>query len=129
MMNCARLLVATCTANIPCDRNLFKTNIQNIDMEIQILEEKENPLLERKEIQLRVIQDAGSPKISDLRKKIAAQLSLDEPLFVVQHVIAEFGMNESRCMLKIYRTKERLKDVEAEHVLRKNGLMEVSDET
>ncbi|MBU7045455.1 MAG: 30S ribosomal protein S24e [Theionarchaea archaeon] len=99
-------------------------------MEIQILEEKENPLLERKEIQLRVIQDAGSPKIGDLRKKIAAQLSLDETLFVVQNVYAEYGMNESRCMLKVYNTKERLKAVEAEYVLKKNGLSEVSsDET
>lgn len=98
-------------------------------MEIQIIEEKENPLLERKEIQLRVIQDAGSPKIGDLRKKIAAQLSLDQSLFVVQHVYTEYGMNESRCMLKIYSTGERLKAVEAEHVLKKNGLLEVSDET
>lgn len=99
-------------------------------MEIQILEEKDNPLLERKEIQLRIIQDAGSPKISELRKKIAAQLSLDEALFVVQNVYAEYGMNESRCMLKIYTTKERLKVVEAYHTLRKNGLVkEASDET
>lgn len=98
-------------------------------MEIQILEEKENPLMERKEIQLRVIQDAGSPKISDLRKKIAAQLSLDELLFVVQHLNAEYGMNESRCTLRIYNSEERLRAVEAEHVLRKNGLVEVSDET
>ena len=119
---------------LPCelrgDRNLFKTEPHAEGMEIQILEEKDNPLLERKEIQLRVIQDAGSPKISDLRKKIAAQLSLDESLFVVQHANAEYGMNESRCMLKIYKTEERLKAVEADHVLKKNGLVEVSsDET
>ena len=111
------------------DRNLFNTNPQNTDMEIQILEEKDNPLMERKEIQLRVIQDAGSPKLNEVRKKIAAQLSLDESLFVIQHMYAEFGMNESRCMLKIYNTKERLKVVEAAHVLKKNGLLEVSDET
>ena len=97
-------------------------------MEIQILEEKDNPLLERNEIQLRIIQDAGSPKIADLRKKIAAQLSLDESLFVVQNVYAEYGMNESRCLLKAYKTKERLKEVEADHVLQKNGLLEVSHE-
>ena len=111
------------------DRNLFKPNLQTERMEIQIIEEKDNPLLERKEIQLRVIQDAGSPKISDLRKKIAAQLSLDENLFVVQRVYAEYGMNESRCVLKIYNSEERLKAVEAVHVLRKNGLVEVSDES
>ncbi len=99
-------------------------------MEIQILEEKKNPLLERKEIQLRIIQDAGSPKISDLRKKIAAQLSLDESLFVVQNVHAEYGMNESRCLLKMYESEERLRAVEAHHILKKNGLIEeASDET
>jgi small subunit ribosomal protein S24e len=99
-------------------------------MEIQILEEKNNPLLERKEIQLRIIQDAGSPKIADLRKKIAAQLSLNESLFVVQNVYAEYGMNESRCLLKVYASNERLEAVEADHVLRKNGLKkEESNET
>ncbi len=110
-------------------RNLFKTESQNKGMEIQILEEKENPLLERKEIQLRIIQDAGSPKIGDLRNKIAAQLSLDGNLFVVQNVYAEYGMNESRCMLKVYDSEDHLKAVEAAHVLRKNGfLKEASDE-
>lgn len=93
-------------------------------MEIQVLEERLNPLLERREVQVRVIQDAGSPKIGELRKKIAAQLSLDESLFVVQHVNAEYGMNESRCMLKIYKTEDRLRKVEAEHVLKKNGFIE-----
>ncbi len=97
-------------------------------MEIQILEEKKNPLLQRKEIQLRIIQDAGSPKIADLRKKIAAQLSLNESLFVVQNIYAESGMNESRCLLKVYDSEERLKAVEALHVLKKNKLLEVSDE-
>lgn len=91
-------------------------------MEIQILEEKDNPLLDRKEIQLRIIQDAGSPKIADLRKKIGAQLSLDGSLFVVQNIYAEYGMNESRCLLKVYNSNERLKEVEAGHVLRKNDL-------
>lgn len=97
-------------------------------MEIQILEEKNNPLLERREIQLRIIQDAGSPKIADVRRKIAAQLSLDESLFVIQNMKAEYGMNESRCLLKVYRSKDRLQTVEANHVIKKNGLVEGSDE-
>lgn len=115
--------------NFQSDRNLFKTESQTTFMEIQILEEKNNPLLERREIQLRIIQDAGSPKIADLRKKVAAQLSLDEALFVVQNVKAEYGMNESRCLLKVYKTKDRLQTVEADHVIKKNGLVEGSDET
>jgi small subunit ribosomal protein S24e len=115
--------------NFQSDRNLFKTESQTTFMEIQILEEKNNPLLERREIQLRIIQDAGSPKIADLRKKVAAQLSLDEALFVVQNVKAEYGMNESRCLLKVYKTKDRLQTVEADHVIKKNGLEEGSDET
>jgi small subunit ribosomal protein S24e len=97
-------------------------------MEIEIIEEKENPLMERKEMQLRIIQDAGSPKIIDLRKKIAAQFSLNESLFVIQQILAEYGMNESHCTLKIYDSEDRLRAVEAKHILRKNGFLEVSDE-
>jgi small subunit ribosomal protein S24e len=111
------------------DRNLFITKSLITDMDIEIIEEKDNPLMERKEMKLRIVQDAGSPKITDLRKKIAAQFSLNESLFVIQHVLAEYGMNESHCMLKIYDSEDRLRSVEAQHILRKNGFLEGSDES
>jgi ribosomal protein S24E len=39
-------------------------------------------------------------------------------------------MNESRCLLKVYTSEEQLEAVEADHVLRKNGLKkEESNET
>ncbi len=98
-------------------------------MEIEIIEEKDNPLMERKEMNLRIIQDAGSPKIVDLRKKIAAQFSLNESLFVVQQILPEYGMNESHCLLKVYDSEDRLRLVEANHILRKNGFLEVSHES
>jgi small subunit ribosomal protein S24e len=98
-------------------------------MDIEIIEEQDNPLMERKEMKLRIVQDAGSPKITDLRKKIAAQFSLNESLFVIQHVLAEYGMNESHCMLKVYDSEDRLRTVEAQHILRKNGFLEGSDES
>lgn len=93
-------------------------------MKIEILSEKENPLLERREVKFKVIHDRGSDKIPEIRKRIAAELTLAEDRFVVQNVRTQAGLPESHGLLKIYKTPERMKQVEHKYVLIKNGLME-----
>jgi len=93
-------------------------------MKIEILAEKENPLLGRREIKFRVIHDKGSEKIPEMRKRIAAELTLAEDRFVIQNVKTQVGLQESHGLLKIYNTPERMKQVEHKYVLIKNGLAE-----
>jgi small subunit ribosomal protein S24e len=93
-------------------------------MKIEILFEKENPLLERKEVRFKVIHEKGSDKVPEIRKRIAAELTLAEDRFVIQNVRTQVGLSESHGLLKIYRTPERMKQVEHKYVLIKNGLME-----
>ena len=94
-------------------------------MKIEILNEKENPLLERKEMEFKVIHDKGSPKLDEVRKKISANLNLKNDFFVIHGLHSTYGMSESEGFLKIYETKERMEQIENKYVLIRNGLMEV----
>lgn len=97
-------------------------------MKIEIVKERENPLLERREIEFRVIHEKGSPKLEDVRKKIAADLNLKKYIFVIHGLHSAYGMNESLGFLKIYKTKKRMEQVEHRYVLKRNGLIEEEKE-
>ncbi|MFQ6088144.1 MAG: 30S ribosomal protein S24e [Candidatus Methanofastidiosia archaeon] len=92
-------------------------------MEIEIFEERENPLLLRREMKFRVIHEKGSEKVSDLREKISALLNLDMDKFVIQNVMSSYGKSESVGFLKVYESRDRMFQIEARYVLRKNGFI------
>lgn len=92
-------------------------------MKIEVLEEKENSLLERKEVYFKVIPEGGSEKYEDVRKKVAAMLDLDKNKFVIQYMKPQFGKKEYKGFLKIYKDEKNMRSVEENYVLKRNGLI------
>ncbi|HDN81741.1 MAG: 30S ribosomal protein S24e [Methanomicrobia archaeon] len=92
-------------------------------MKIEIQEEKENPLLERKEVYFKFIPETGSEKYEDVRERIAAMLDLDKNTFVIQYMKSQFGKREYRGFLKIYKDEKNMRSIEENYVLKRNGLM------
>lgn len=90
-------------------------------MDIEIINEKENPLLERKEIAIKVIHPSGSPKFGEIRSKMAAIKDLDNDKFVLQSVKALYGASESTAEVRVYLSNDRMMNVEQMFVLKKNG--------
>lgn len=93
-------------------------------MEVEILEEKENPLLERKELKVKIAHDAATPKISEVRDKLVAMLGVDKETLILDSFRSKFGARESIGFVKVYKTKERALKVEPRHRLEKNLLVE-----
>jgi len=93
-------------------------------MEVKILEEKENPLLDRRELKVKIAHDAATPKISEVRDKLAAMLGVDKETLILDSFKSKFGVRESIGFVKVYRTKERALKVEPRHTLEKNLLIE-----
>ncbi|MDI3502064.1 MAG: small subunit ribosomal protein S24e [Archaeoglobi archaeon] len=89
-------------------------------MEIEIVEEKENKLLRRREIRFRVKFDGPTPKREDVKKKLCAMLGVSESLTVIQSLEGIFGKSECSGFAKIYENEEDLRRTEEEHVIRKN---------
>ncbi|MFN3527606.1 MAG: 30S ribosomal protein S24e [Candidatus Altarchaeaceae archaeon] len=89
-------------------------------MEIKILSEKENKLLERKDIIFEVdIGERSTPKLEEVRNLLIAQKNLDPNLTVIDRIDQEYGINKVKCYAKVYDNENALK-VELRQILKKN---------
>ena len=90
-------------------------------MEIDIFEEKENKLFNRKEIKFYVDYDGeATPKVLDIKSKLVALLNTKKDLIVVDNVQPHYGEPKAAGYAKIYDTVEDLEYIETKHVIAKN---------
>ena len=90
-------------------------------MEIDIFEEKENKLFNRKEIKFYVDYDGeATPKILDIKSKLVALLNTKKGLIVVDNVQPHYGEPKALGYAKVYDTIEDLNYIETKHVIAKN---------
>lgn len=94
-----------------------------MSFEIKITSEKDNPLLERKEIEFIIFHTGqGTPKRTDIRKKIAAMLNKDIECVYIKHLYSETGKPETKGEARIYESKERALAIEPKHIIERNKL-------
>ncbi len=88
-------------------------------MEIKILNERENPLLKRKEIRFRIRFGAGTPTFKDVRSEAISQLKLNEKLTIMNGLETAFGSRHANCYAKVYNDEQSLK-IEPPFRIKKN---------
>ena len=81
-------------------------------MDIKITEEKDNPLLSRKEIKADITFNAVTPSNSELAKKIASLTKADESLVKVNRIKAAFGETTAKVEAVVYNSKKGMEYVE-----------------
>ncbi len=89
-------------------------------MKVEIIEERENPLLERRELKFKVTHEAATPRREEVREKLIALANASGDTVVLASLLPKFGARESLGTARIYRSKEQLKKVEHKHAVRKN---------
>jgi small subunit ribosomal protein S24e len=89
-------------------------------MDIKILEDKNNVLLNRRELDFTVKYEGPTPSRSDIRNKLAAMLNAPFELLIIQKVDTEYGMQEARGYAKLYADEVRMKEIEHEYILKRN---------
>ena len=89
-------------------------------MEIQVIEEKNNPNLNRREIVFKVIHDESTPSRKSVVERLAATMNSKSSLVFVDSMKTEFGKRETIGYAKIYETAERAKQVERVHIIERN---------
>lgn len=95
-----------------------------IEMDIKVLEEKKNPLLQRREVKFSVSHNLGTPSRDEIKAKIAAYLNSKPELVIIERMRSQFGKRETHGYAKIYETVERMKSVETEHIVQRNAKKE-----
>lgn len=89
-------------------------------MEFDFLSERENPLLNRKEIKFRVSHVGVTPKRSDIRSELVKTLKSDDKITVLVRFKPEFGKSTGVGYVRIYNSAEEMNRIESKPVLKKN---------
>lgn len=92
-----------------------------MSFEIEIIEEKKNPLIDRIELTFRVDHfGASTPNRLDIKKKISALQGSDEKLTIVKKLDTRFGVSYSIGKVYIYDNAKELQFFEPFHIKVRN---------
>lgn len=94
--------------------------MQGIVMEIQIIKDKTNAILKRREISLRIKNKATPPRI-EVKNKLAALLNSKPELIVVERLGTVFGKQEVIGAASIYESEEWLKQLAHQHLVARDA--------
>ncbi len=97
-------------------------------MEVIINSEKNNKLLNRRELDFTVKYEGPTPSRNDVRNKLAAKLNVKLDLVIIQKMESRFGIQEATGYAKIYEDEARMKEIEAEHIMKKNAAPAAAEE-
>jgi len=76
-------------------------------VKFNVIEEKENPLLKRKELLLSIDYEGGStPSKSELQKFLAEQLNANMENLEISKVLSEIGLPRGKAWVKIWEEKK-----------------------
>ncbi len=89
-------------------------------MEVQIIKDKKNPILKRREISFRVKEKVTPPRI-DVKGKLAALLNSKPELIVIERLDTIYGKQELIGVGYIYETEERLKQLAHQHLIARDA--------
>lgn len=90
-------------------------------MEIKIISKKENPLLNRTEIEFECdYPSEGTPNLLDVKHKLVALEDSSNDLLVVDNMKPSYGATKAVGLAKVYDSIEKLNEIEPKAVLAKN---------
>ncbi len=89
-------------------------------MEVQIIKDKTNPILNRREISLKV-KNKSTPSRIEVKNKLAALLNSKPELIVIEHLNTVFGKQEIDGAACIYQSEERLKQLAHQHLIARDA--------
>ena len=91
-------------------------------MEIEILDEDENPMLHRTDVRFGLQHDEATPSRLQVRDSLAAKLDKDADEVVVRTLDTKFGMRKTVGDAKVYDSPDDARDVEQDHMLSRNKI-------
>jgi small subunit ribosomal protein S24e len=96
-------------------------------MDIEIIDEEENPMLHRTDVRFEVVHDEATPSRLSVRDSLAAKLNKDSDEVVVHTLDTKFGMRKTVGYAKVYESPTFARDVEQEYMLERNKITSGDD--
>ncbi len=91
-------------------------------MKIEILSEKENKPLGRKEVAFQIDHaGASTPSRADILSKIVAQFNADASSVAISTLDTHFGIGITKGSAHIYTNAEQMQRIELNHMVKRNA--------
>ncbi|MFC1690900.1 30S ribosomal protein S24e [Nanoarchaeota archaeon] len=90
-------------------------------MEIELLKERDTPLLSRKRLTFSVNYDKSTPSRIDLRKEIAKKIKAEEKFVILKHIYTRFGQQWAKVIAHVYNNEEELNKFENKKLVAKHS--------
>jgi len=91
-------------------------------MNVDIIEEDENPMLHRTDVRFELQHDDATPERLSVRDSLAAKLNKDAEEVVVHKLDTKYGMRQTVGYAKVYDSAGDAQAVEQEHMLERNKI-------
>lgn len=85
-------------------------------MDMEILQEKENKLLERKELEIRMQYSGATPSRKEIRQAVGQKLGVDPETVAIRRIGNAFGKPEIVIETNVYPTKQLCEQYEPAYV-------------
>ena len=96
-------------------------------MDINIIDETENPMLHRRDVEFEVIHEEQTPERLSVRDSLAAMLNKDSKEVVVRKLDTKFGMRKTIGTARVYETPQDAQDIEQDYMLTRNKIAAEAD--
>lgn len=93
-------------------------------MNVEVIEDRVNPLLNRREVEAIIIYESGTPKREMVKEEVARKYNVEKERVVIEKMESLFGARKARVHIHIYDSMGYAKKYERKHILKKNGLLE-----
>ncbi len=90
------------------------------DMEIEVIERKENKLLEREEIKFIIKYDGATPTRKEVKEAIKNELGIGGYI-VIKHIKPLFGIKEAKVYAKVYPSEAIARKIEPDYIFAREG--------
>ncbi|MFB6126754.1 MAG: 30S ribosomal protein S24e [Halolamina sp.] len=91
-------------------------------MDIDIVDEDENPMLHRTDVRFEVAHEEATPARLQVRDSLAAMLDKDADEVVIRELDTKYGMRKTVGTAKVYDDADFAVDVEQDHMLERNEI-------
>ena len=91
-------------------------------MKLDILKERETPLLSRKRVTAMAEHSGVTPSRNDLRAAFAKKYDTTPELTIIKHIYPRFGATKAKVIAHIYSDEKDKKLVENEYMLKKHKI-------
>ncbi|MBN1502480.1 hypothetical protein JW930_02970 [Candidatus Woesearchaeota archaeon] len=96
-------------------------------MELEVIKEKELPLLSRRRVSLWLNHKGPTASRNQLIKQIADKFKVEPELIIIKHIYPQFGTERTKVIVHIYKDNGKIEFFEHKNLVAKHRAKEDTD--